>query len=278
MELRPIGVIRSPVRSRHDMPVHGVVAEAEIFPECAAALEGIEQNSHLILICWMHEADRTVLRAVARKVSSDLPEKGVFSLRSPARPNPVSVSVVRLLGVDEERFLKLAYLDLIDGTPVIDLKPYQPGWDCVFSATNHDRIEKIQRMTPDDYRESLIREAVNYHGEICPGVAAGVRIAEAGTHILKKDLRMQEISLIAGADPCITDALIGITGARPGNRRLIVTTADQPGNRYVIATPDREVVFRLRVLPTDVALILSCSEESLFDLEIRTERENRAGD
>ncbi|WP_243670643.1 TrmO family methyltransferase, partial [Methanoculleus chikugoensis] len=136
----------------------------------------------------MHEAGRDVLRAVPpRKVSSDLPEKGVFSLRSPARPNPpLSVSVVRLRGIRDDRFLLLANVDVIDETPVIDIKPYQTGWDCVFSATGHDRTEKIRKMGgPGEYRAGLIREAVNYHGELCPpGVAVGgVRLAEAAMRI-----------------------------------------------------------------------------------------------
>ncbi|CVK34129.1 tRNA (N6-threonylcarbamoyladenosine(37)-N6)-methyltransferase TrmO [Methanoculleus bourgensis] len=171
------------------MPVQGVEAEIEVFPDYAGALSGVEENSHLILICWLHEADRAVLKAVARKVSRDLPEKGVFSLRSPERPNPLSVSVVRLRGLREGRFLELENVDVIDGTPVVDIKPYQTGWDCVFSATGHDRTEKIEKMGPGEYREGLIREAVNYHGELCPGVAAAVRVAEAATRILRRDLR-----------------------------------------------------------------------------------------
>jgi tRNA-Thr(GGU) m(6)t(6)A37 methyltransferase TsaA len=115
MELIPVGIVHSSIRSRSDMPVQGVDAGVEVFPGYAGALLGIEGNSHLILVCWLHEADRSVLRAVARKVSHDLPEKGVFSLRSPSRPNPLSISVVRLLGVREGRYLSLANVDLIDG-------------------------------------------------------------------------------------------------------------------------------------------------------------------
>lgn len=267
MELRAIGLVRSDVRSRSDMPVQGVEAEIEIYPEYLAALEGVEENSHLILICWLHEADREVLRAVARKISRDLPEKGVFSLRSPERPNPLSVSVVRLCGVRERRYLELANVDLIDGTPVIDLKPYQTGWDCVFSATGHDRTEKIRKMGPGEYREGLIREAVSYHGELCPGVAVGVRVVEAATRILKRDLRVPQVSVTlgSGSDPCIADALIGITGARLGNRRLVCSG----GDRYVFTGPGEEVVFCLRAVPETVDAVLASSEASLFDCEVR---------
>ncbi len=264
MEIFPIGIVHSGVRSRSGMPVQGVDAEIEVFPDYAAALSGIGESSHLILICWLHEADRSVLKAVARKVSSDLPEKGVFSLRSPVRPNPLSVSVVRLRDLREGRILELANVDLIDGTPVIDIKPYQRGWDCVFSATSHDRTEKIQKMGPGEYRESLIREAVNYHGELCPGVAVAVRIAEAATRILGCDLAVPQVSIAPGADPCIADALIGITGVRPGNRRL-----RHPGGECcAFAGPGVEVIFRLRDAPGSVEAVLAAREASLFDCEV----------
>ena len=266
MELLPTGLVRSRIRSRSDMPVQGVDAEIEVFPEYAAALDGVEEYSHLILICWLHEAERGVLKAVARKVSSDLPEKGVFSLRSPVRPNPLSVSVVRLRGVREGRILELANVDLIDGTPVLDLKPYQTGWDCVFSATGHDRTEKIRKMEPAEYREGLIREAVNYHGELCPGVAVAVRVAEAATRILKCDLSMPQVSVTLGSDPCVADALIGITSARPGNRRL----GCSGGDCYVFAGPGEEAVFCLRQGLENVDAVLACSEASLFDCDVRS--------
>jgi tRNA-Thr(GGU) m(6)t(6)A37 methyltransferase TsaA len=264
MEIFPIGIVHSSIRSRSDMPVQGVDAEIEVFPDYVAALDGIKESSHLILICWLHEADRNVLKAVARKVSGDLPERGVFSLRSPVRPNPLSVSVVRLCGLREGRILNLANVDLIDETPVIDIKPYQRGWDCIFSATGHDRTEKIRKMGPGEYRKSLIREAVNYHGELCPGVAVAVRIAEAAARILGCDLAVPEVAVAPGTDPCIADALIGITGARPGNRRL----RHPGGEDCIVAAPGMEVIFHLRDAPESIEAVLAAREESLFDCEL----------
>ncbi len=96
MELKPIGVVRSEIKAKENMPVQGVNAEIDIFEEYSEALMGIDGNTHIILLCWLHEADRTVLKAVPRKISESLPEQGVFSLRSPARPNPVSVTVAKI--------------------------------------------------------------------------------------------------------------------------------------------------------------------------------------
>lgn len=269
MEISPIGLVHSSIRSRSDLPVQGVDAEIEIFSRYSGGLCGIEENSHLILICWMHEAGRDVLRAVARKVSGDLPEKGVFSLRSPVRPNPLSVSVVRLRDIRDERFLLLENVDVIDETPVIDIKPYQTGWDCVFSATGHDRTEKIRKMGPGEYRAGLIREAVNYHGELCPGVAVAVRMAEAATRTFEHDLRRPQVLVAPGSDPCITDALIGITGASPGNRRL----GSSGGDRCVLSCAGKEAIFLLKEVPESVDAILAAGEASLFDCTVRLRAE-----
>jgi hypothetical protein len=100
-----------------------------------------------------------------RERSPLIPEKGVFAIRSPSRPNPVSLTVVKLRGVKEGRIFKVSFLDLIDGTPVIDLKPYQPGTDSVFSAKNPDRSGKIGKIAMERYRDDLILEAVGFHGE-----------------------------------------------------------------------------------------------------------------
>jgi formylmethanofuran dehydrogenase subunit E len=119
-------------------------------------------------------------------------------------------------------------------------------------------------MKPGDYRASLIREAVNYHGDVCCGVAIGVRIAEAATRILDCDLRHPGVVVAPGADPCILDALIGITGATPGNRRLRCSE----GRRYAVSSSEKEVVFRLLAAPQSVDDIFAAEETSLFECTV----------
>jgi tRNA-Thr(GGU) m(6)t(6)A37 methyltransferase TsaA len=272
IEVIPVGVVHSPVRKRADMPLQGIRGEVEIFAAYSEALEGIESNSHLILLCWMHHGIRDILKARARKVSPDLPEKGVFALRSPSRPNPVSFSVVRLVERRDSGILDVDFLDIIDGTPVIDIKPYQPGWDAVFSATTHDRSEKILKMGPARYRDTLIREAVNYHGEWCSGTAMAVRIAEKATELLRGDLRRTGISINLGTSPCLADGLIGITGARPGNGRLIFTRRQStrpPADRVEFLTSIRACRFRIEPVGLLPETVLAASEDELFSLRLR---------
>jgi tRNA-Thr(GGU) m(6)t(6)A37 methyltransferase TsaA len=254
------------------MPLQGVQGSIEIFPEFSAALDGVESNSHLVLLCWMHQGERNLLQARARKVAENLPLKGVFALRSPSRPNPISFSVVQLLRRSGDRFLDVGFLDLIDGTPVLDIKPYQPGWDSIFSATTHDQSEKIRKMGKDRYRQSLIREAVSYHGEWCSGAAAAVRLAETATSVFG-DLRNTRLWLDPDGDPCVADALIGITGARPGNGRLLFTLdcpGKSAGTRVTIGLSDDRLEFSLLFPDADPDEILGETDEVIFTVEHRS--------
>ena len=128
-EVRPIGRVVSSVGEGDEMPIDGVPASIEVFPEYEAGLAGIESNTHLIILGWFHRADRERL-TVSRHGG---PERGVFGMRPPGRPNPVGLTSARVLGI-EGRLVKLDRLDMIDGTPVVDIKRYSPGWDSIFSA------------------------------------------------------------------------------------------------------------------------------------------------
>jgi L-fuculose-phosphate aldolase len=85
------------------------------------------KSGKIIVICWMHEADRERLKVHPRD-QEELPERGVFSTRSPHRPNPVSLHTVTLLSI-EGNVLRVRGMDAIDGTPVVDIKPHSPELD-----------------------------------------------------------------------------------------------------------------------------------------------------
>lgn len=133
--LRPIGVVRSAVKLPEDAPKQGapVGTEAEIVvrPEYAEALDELERRvlptGKIIVLCWMHLADRE-RRKVHPRGQEDRPERGVFSTRSPHRPNPVSLHTVELLEI-RGNVLRVRGMDAIDGTPVIDIKPHLPELD-----------------------------------------------------------------------------------------------------------------------------------------------------
>ena len=129
-----IGRIRTPFASRADCPKNGrqTTAEAviELDPRYADGLLGIERCSHLIVLYWMDEARRDLVRQVPGHLGQP---RGTFALRSPVRPNPIALSVVELLKVEDCR-LTIRYIDCRDGTPLIDIKPYFATTDSIPDA------------------------------------------------------------------------------------------------------------------------------------------------
>jgi tRNA-Thr(GGU) m(6)t(6)A37 methyltransferase TsaA len=123
--LRPVGVVRSELRDRDRAPMQGHEgapdAWIELRPEVASAAASLAAGDELLLLTWFHEADRSVLE-VRPRGDPARPLTGVFSTRSPDRPNPVGLHRVRVLAVEARR-LRVGPLEAIDGTPVIDLKP-----------------------------------------------------------------------------------------------------------------------------------------------------------
>jgi tRNA-Thr(GGU) m(6)t(6)A37 methyltransferase TsaA len=138
-----IGRVRTPFRNRADCPrsiraarVNGGTAFAEVDEPYRAGLDGLERASHVILLYWMDEADRD--RLVQHPRHLDAP-RGVFSIRSPARPNPIALAVSRLVALDVAAgLLTLEQMDCRDGTPLLDIKPYWPTIDSVPDALKPD--------------------------------------------------------------------------------------------------------------------------------------------
>ncbi|HEU4462770.1 MAG TPA: tRNA (N6-threonylcarbamoyladenosine(37)-N6)-methyltransferase TrmO [Solirubrobacterales bacterium] len=125
MELRAIGSVSSSLRKQEAAPKQGdegsPEATVEIDPEFTPALEGISAGDEILLLTWLDRADRDVLTTHPRNDRSR-PEVGVFATRSPDRPNPIGLHRVRVLSSDGAR-LRVADLEALDGTPVLDLKP-----------------------------------------------------------------------------------------------------------------------------------------------------------
>lgn len=127
---KPIGVIHSPFRDVKGMPIQpagaeGVVGTVEIELEYAAGLKDIEGFSHIILIYHFHLSEGYSLEV---KPFLDDELHGVFATRAPTRPNAIGISVVRLVRL-EGRVIHVADVDIVDGTPLLDLKPYVPEFD-----------------------------------------------------------------------------------------------------------------------------------------------------
>ena len=123
--LRPIGILRSPLRTRADAPRQGHEgapdAWVELDPQFAEGLRGIAVGDDLILVTWLHQGRRDTITVHPRGDKSR-PLAGVFATRSPDRPNPLGIHPVKVIEAIENR-LHVGPIEAIDGTPVVDIKP-----------------------------------------------------------------------------------------------------------------------------------------------------------
>lgn len=130
IEYRPVAVMSTPFVDPSGMPIQpsrarGVRGAAVVFPEFVEALADLDGFSHVIILSHLHRAKRYRPRVVPHL---DTVERGLFATRAPSRPNPIGLSVFRLLGIDGAR-LEVQDVDLLDGTPVLDIKPHVPDFD-----------------------------------------------------------------------------------------------------------------------------------------------------
>ena len=142
IEYKPIGVIHSPFKSAQGVPIQPKAAKEvegviEIFPDYVEGLRDLDGFSHIILIYHFH-----LVRGYRLLVKPYMDDsvRGVFATRAPARPNPIGISVVKLLKIDRN-LIYVKGLDVVDGTPLLDIKPYVPDFD-IFEV---ERIGWLER-------------------------------------------------------------------------------------------------------------------------------------
>ena len=152
---RPIGVIRTPFKSPKGVPIQpsagkGIRGVVEVFPEYVEGLKDLEGFSHIILVYHFHLVKKSLLRVIPYM---DNETRGVFATRAPARPNPIGISVVRLIEIRGNK-LYVEDIDIVDGTPLLDIKPYVPEFDHRPKAKIGWLEKRVRRlkMTRDDGR------------------------------------------------------------------------------------------------------------------------------
>lgn len=138
MILKPVGFVRSPVRETPDEQDwwQELVSEILIDENLVEALDGIENYSHIIVLYWLHRRDRNNLPLkIHPRGKMDSPKRGIFATRTPDRPNPIGKTTVRLLR-REGNILTVQGLDALDGSPVLDIKPRDAGYDSAGGVKN----------------------------------------------------------------------------------------------------------------------------------------------
>ena len=148
--IKPIVVIHSPFASPGETPIQpsfapGVKGTVELFPEYGEGLKDLEGFSHIELIYFFHRAGEMGAPALLRKPFLDTEAHGIFATRHPARPNPIGLSVVRLVSVTGNS-LEVEGIDVLDGTPLLDIKPHVPD----FRAAGRTRIGWLEGKSKQD--------------------------------------------------------------------------------------------------------------------------------
>ena len=140
LTLSPIGTIHTPFRALADCPRNGrqihpaPVCHVTLLPEFLPGLQSLEGFSHLILLYWLHREKPHPVDWTITPPFDNKPH-GVLATRAPCRPNPIGLSVVALDGIDADGRLAVRYLDCLDGTPLLDVKPYLSSTDSEPEAT-----------------------------------------------------------------------------------------------------------------------------------------------
>jgi tRNA (adenine37-N6)-methyltransferase len=150
----PIGIIHTPFLSHEDMPIQGpggkgTKATIEIYPEFAAGLKDLDGFSHIILIYHMHLVEKFLLLV---KPFLDDEKRGIFATRAPVRPNPIGMTVVRVIEI-KDNLLIVEDIDMIDQTPLLDIKPCLPIIDDIQSLRLGwltGKIEQFSQKKSDD--------------------------------------------------------------------------------------------------------------------------------
>ena len=149
-EIEPVGLIHSPYGNKEDTPIQGAfrpdgVGWVEVFPEFEQGLQDIEGFSHVILLYLF---DRAGSVSLVRPTLLDDAPHGIFASRHPGRPNGIGMTIVRLLA-REKSVLRVSGIDTLDLTPVVDIKPYVPRFDCFPCAAEGWFQGKNERPKPE---------------------------------------------------------------------------------------------------------------------------------
>lgn len=259
INLEPIAYVRSVYNDPATIPMYGQKAIIELNPEYLEGLLRIEEHSHFWVLSWFHQAKRDVLKTVPYRIDPNLPEYGVFGLRAPIRPNPIGLSLVRLLKVEDNK-LYVQGLDAIDGTPVLDIKPYFEQ-DIIFSP-------ETPYISPADLemrREAMLKEALKHHQEDCPELQLAVRMALLAEEEMGK-LNSPDLLVKVIGSPCLADCLQGLTRARLANPSRFVFEPREGLAMTIWTKGEKNISIEQIVAVTAQQHISELSDNQLFSI------------
>ena len=221
-KLSPIGrVLCEDVPS--DRLRQGRPAEIEIYEPYREGLARFSEHNFCWVLCWLERADRSPLRVHPFFQDREKDEPyGVFAVRAPCRPNPISLTLTEVIAVSESG-ITVEGLDVYNGTEVLDIKPYHHP-DSVFAP----RAPYMRQKDAVSRERQIMTRALRHHGERCAPLAAAVRMACAAEGRFG-NLISNELKIAVEGPACLADAMQGITRARLANPPRF---SYSPGDRW----------------------------------------------
>ncbi len=258
--MEPIGIVRNGTGDIYAMSGEGEGVIIEVKPKYAPALQRIGENSHIWVICWFDRADRTLLQTMPRIMEPEPVDFGVFALRCFSRPNPIAMTPVALQRV-EGNLLYVTGLDALEGTPVLDIKPYFEQ-DSIFSP----RTSYVKPKKEDVRRGLMHKMAYRHHKAESSALELGLRIClQAETYL--GHLFDEAIFVKVKGSRELADVIQGITRARLANPpRFTFIEADTDEAVFTKEAGRLKFTVRKRFAPDDD--LRGLPDNEIFTLEI----------
>ncbi len=258
IRMKPIGVVRAGTGDIYAVSKEGDSVIVEVLPEYVPALQRIEESSHLWIICWLDKADRNTLQTMPRIMEPEPVDFGVFALRCYFRPNPIAITPVSLEKV-EGNLLFVAGLDAIEGTPVLDIKPYFEH-DSIFSP----RTSYVKPKDEEVRRGLMHKLAYRHHQTESAALELGLRIClKAETHL--GHLFDPALFVTVKGSRELADVIQGITRARLANPPRF-TFIEAAKEEVIFTKKDRRLQFTVKKRYSPEDDLQSMTDDELFTL------------
>jgi len=207
--LQPIGYVRNEVSIPDEVPYNGAASILELLPEYAAAANGLEPG-YIWVVTWLHQSERVPAR--------DHPggARGSFSSRTPTRLNPIALTAARLLKV-EGLALYVDALDVCNGTPLLDVKPYVREFDCVFAPADP---AWRRASLPEQRLARIVRTIERFCGPLTPALAVAARMALAVDRDLDVSVNSADLRWECWCPAEIAGGIQAIAGTHLGHPRF----------------------------------------------------------
>lgn len=247
--LQPIGYVRNEISNPDEVPYNGAPSNLELLPEYATAANGLEPG-YIWVVTWLHQSERVAAR--------DHPAgaRGSFASRTPTRLNPVALTAARLLR-REGTVLHVDALDVCNGTPLLDVKPYVREFDCVFGPADPAWRRASQ---PEQRLARIVRTVERFCGPLSPALVVSVRLALAVDRDLDLPVNSPEIHWECCCPLEIAGGIQAVTGAPLGSPRFRVG----PDEGQIRASVSGGATASYRLAPGWTHGSLDAAEAALF--------------